>query len=55
MVFGNRCPLAKDSPDFICNEEVVLDFTPEANTSDINFSSVDLRSDRDALHSANDK
>ena len=41
VVFGNKCPLAKDAPDVIDNGEVVLDFPPEANASDINSSSVD--------------
>ena len=50
VVFGNRCPMAKDSPDFIDNEEVVLDFPPEANTSDINSSSVETILDQTETH-----
>jgi len=41
VVFGNKCPLAKDAPNVIDNGEVALDFPPEANISDITASSVD--------------
>ena len=33
VTFGNKCPLAKDSPDFIDNGDTVLEFPPEANVS----------------------
>jgi hypothetical protein len=33
--------MAKDAPNVIDNEEVALDFPPEANISEINTSSVD--------------
>ena len=42
--------MAKDSTDFIDNEEVVLDFPPEANTSDINSSSVETILDQTETH-----
>ncbi len=29
VVFGNKCPMAKDSPDVSDNEKVALDFRPE--------------------------
>ena len=42
--------MAKDSPDFIDNKEVDLDFPPEANTSDINSSSVETILDQTETH-----
>ncbi len=41
LVFGNKCPLAKDAPNVIDNGEVAQDFLPEANISGITASSVD--------------
>ncbi len=41
VVFGNKCPMAKDAPNVIDNEEVALDFPPEANISEITTLSVD--------------
>ena len=35
VLFGNKCPMAKGSPDFIDHPDTVLDFSPEANVSDI--------------------
>ena len=40
VVFGNKCPLAKDAPNVIDNGEVALDFPPEANIMDITASSI---------------
>ena len=40
VVFGNRCPMAKDAPNVIENGEVAVDFPPEANVADISSSSV---------------
>ena len=50
VTFGNKCPMAKDSPDFIDNGEMVLDFPPEANVSDISSSSVDSILDQTETH-----
>ena len=50
VVLGKRCPMTKDSPDFIDNEEVVLGLPPEANTSDINSSSVETILDQTETH-----
>ena len=50
VTFGNRCPMAKDSPDLIDNGDTVLDFPPEANVSDINVSSVDSILDQTETH-----
>ena len=48
--FGNRCPMTKDSPDFIDNWETVLDFSLEANLFDISSSSVDSMLDQTEAH-----
>jgi hypothetical protein len=40
VVFGNKCPLAKDAPNLIDNGEVALDFPPEANIMDVTDSSI---------------
>jgi hypothetical protein len=53
VVFGNKCPMAKDAPNVIDNEEVALDFPPEANISEITTSSVD--SIRYSLHFTNEQ
>ena len=50
VTFGNRCPMAKDSPDFIDNGETVMDFPPEANIFDISSSSVDSILDQTETH-----
>ena len=50
VTFGNKCPLAKDSSDFIGNGDTVLDFPPEANVSDIGSSSVDSILDQTETH-----
>ena len=50
LTFGNKCPMAKDAPDFIDNGETVLDFPPEANVSDISSSSVDSILDQTDTH-----
>ena len=42
--------MAKDSPDYIDNEEMVLDFPPEANVSDISSSSIDSILDQTETH-----
>ena len=42
--------MAKDSPDFIDNEDTVLDFPPEANASDISSSNVDAILDQTETH-----
>ena len=49
-MFSNKCPLPKDSPDFIDNGDTVLDFPPEANVSDISSSSADLILDQTETH-----
>jgi hypothetical protein len=41
VVFGNKCPIAKDSPNIIEADDEVFDFPPEAHVSEINSSSVD--------------
>ncbi len=41
VVFGNKCPMAKDAPYVIDNEEVALDFPPEANIAEISTLSHD--------------
>ena len=41
VVFGTKCPPAKDSPNVIDDGEVALDFSPEANDSEISSSSVE--------------
>ncbi len=50
VVFGNRCPLAKDAPNVIENGEVAVDFPPEANVADISSSSVALILDQNDTH-----
>ena len=50
VTFGNKCPMAKDSPDFIDNGDIVLDFPPEANVSEISSSSVDSILDQTETH-----
>ena len=50
MTFGNKCPMAKDSPNFIDHGDTVLDFPPEANVSDISSSSVDSILDQTETH-----
>ena len=50
VVFGNKCPLAKDLPNVIDNDQVVLDFPPEANVSDISDSSVESILDQSETH-----
>jgi hypothetical protein len=50
VVFGNKCPMAKDAPNVIDNEEVALDFPPEANISEITTSSVDSILDQTDTH-----
>jgi hypothetical protein len=50
VVFGNKCPMAKDAPNVIDNEEVALEFPPEANISDITTSSVDSILDQTDTH-----
>jgi hypothetical protein len=42
--------MAKDAPNVIDNEEVALDFPPEANFSEITTSSVDLILDQTDTH-----
>ena len=46
----NRCPMAKDSPDFINNGETVMDFPQGANVFDISSSSVDSFLDQTETH-----
>jgi hypothetical protein len=41
VVFGNKCPMVKDSPNGIKADDMVFDFPPEAHVSEINSSSVD--------------
>jgi hypothetical protein len=41
VVFGNKSPMAYDAPNVIDNEEVALDFSSEANVSDITTSSLE--------------
>ncbi len=50
VVFGNKCSMAKDSPDVIDNCEMALDFLPEAHVSEINSSSVDAILDQTDTH-----
>ena len=50
VTFGNKCPMAEDSPDFIENGDTVLDSPPEANISDISSSSVDSILDQTETH-----
>ena len=50
VVFGNKCPMAKDSPNVIDNGEVALDFPPEAHLSEISSSSVDANLDQTDTH-----
>ena len=50
VVFGNKCPLAKDSPNVIEADDMVFDFPPEAHVSEINSSSVDAILDQTDTH-----
>jgi len=50
VVFGHKCPMAKDAPNVIDNEEVALDFPPEANISEITTSSIDFILDQTDTH-----
>ena len=50
VTFGNKCPIAEDSPDFIDKGDTVPDFPPEANVSDISSSSVDSILDQTETH-----
>ena len=50
VVFGNKCPRAKDAPNIIDNGEVALEFPPEANVADINSSSVGSILDQTDTH-----
>jgi hypothetical protein len=31
VVFGNKCPMAKDSPNVIETDDIVFDFPPDAH------------------------
>jgi hypothetical protein len=52
VVFGNKCPIAKDSPNV--NEDasgdVIFDFPPEAHVLEINSSNVDGILDQTETH-----
>jgi hypothetical protein len=50
VFFGSKCPMAKDAPNVIDNEEVALEFPPEANISEITTSSVDSILDQIDTH-----
>jgi hypothetical protein len=50
VVFGNKCLMAKDSPNVVDNGEVVIDFPPEANVSEIMSSSVNSILDQTDTH-----
>ena len=50
VVFGNKCPMAKDSPNVIEADDMVFDFPPEAHVSEINSSSVDAILDQTDTH-----
>ena len=50
VVFGTKCPRAKDSPNVIDDGEVALDFPPEANDPEINSSAVQAIVDQTETH-----
>jgi hypothetical protein len=50
VVFGNKCPMAKDASDLIDNDQVALDFPQEANASEISSSSVEMILDQTETH-----
>jgi hypothetical protein len=50
VVFGNKCPMAKDSPNVIDNGEIALDFPPEAQVSEISTDSVSAILDQTETH-----
>ena len=50
VVFGNKCPMAKDSPNVIEKGDVMFDFPPEAHVSEIISSSVDAILDQTDTH-----
>ena len=50
VVFGNKCPRAKDTPDVIDDGEIALDFPLEANDSEINSASVNVIMDQNDTH-----
>ena len=50
VVFGNKCPMAKDAPNVIADDEVAFDFPPEAHASEISSSSVEAIYDQTDTH-----
>ena len=50
VVFGNKCPMAKDSQKVIEDGDVMFDFPPEAHVSEITSSSVDAILDQTDTH-----
>ncbi len=54
LVFGNKCIMAKDAPNLNDNEELVLDFPPEANVSEITTLSIHLILDQTDTHFVDD-
>ncbi len=50
VVFGNKYPMAKDSPTVIDNDEVALDFPSAAHVSEISSSRVDYILDQTVTH-----
>ncbi len=50
VVFGNKCPMAQDSPNVTENGDVMFDFPPEAHVSEITSSSVDAILDQTSAH-----
>jgi hypothetical protein len=50
VVFGNKCPRARDIPKIIDNGEVALEFPPEANVADFNSLSVGSILDQTDTH-----
>ena len=50
VVFGTKCPRAKDSPNVIDDGEVTLNFPQEANHSEISSSSIEATVDQTVTH-----
>ena len=50
VVFGTKCPRAKDTPDFIDDGEIAFDFPIEANDSEINSANVNAIMDQSDTH-----